>query len=173
MEQNKGKVIALCGKIASGKTYYANQIKESENAVVFSIDELTYYLFDNRKGENYIEITQRALNYFKEKSIEYTRKGINVILDIGLWTKKEREDISKFYTNNDVRFEIHYIDIDDKSWENNIYDRNKRIEDGNKGFDFYVTEGLKKKMYENWEEPTRDEVDLIYKVDRKGCSNND
>ncbi len=66
MEQNKGKVIALCGKIASGKTFYANQIKERENAIIFSINELTYYSFDNRKGENYIDITQRALNYFKE-----------------------------------------------------------------------------------------------------------
>ena len=29
-----GKVILICGKIASGKTYYANQIKEKKNAVI-------------------------------------------------------------------------------------------------------------------------------------------
>ena len=163
MEQNKGKVIALCGKIASGKTFYANQIKEREKAIIFSIDELTYYLFDNRKGESYIDITQRALNYFKEKSVD---QGINVILDIGLWSKKERKNISKYFKNKAIKFEIHYIKIDEKSWEENINERNKRIDDGNKGFDFYVTEGLKKKMFENWEEPTEDEVDVIHKVER-------
>ena len=62
---NKGKVIALCGKIASGKTFYANQIKENENAIVFSIDELTFYMFDNRRGEDYTDLTKRAINYFK------------------------------------------------------------------------------------------------------------
>ena len=127
MERNKGKVIALCGKIASGKTFYANQIKERENTIVFSIDELTYYLFDNRKGENYIEITQRALNYFKEKSVDIVNKGINVILDIGLWSKKERKNISEYFKNRDIKFEIHYIQVDNKSWEENINERNKRI----------------------------------------------
>lgn len=166
MEQNKGKEIALCGKIASGKTFYANQIKERENVIVFSIDELTYYIFDNRKGENYIDITQRALNYFKEKSVDIVNKGINVILDIGLWSKKERKNISEYFKNRDIKFEIHYIQIDDKSWEENINERNKRIDDGNKSFDFYVTEGLKKKMFENWEEPAEDEVDVIHKVER-------
>ena len=34
-----GKVIAICGKIASGKTYYANQIKEKENAIILNTDE--------------------------------------------------------------------------------------------------------------------------------------
>ena len=166
MEQNKGKVIALCGKIASGKTFYANQIKERENAIIFSIDELTYYSFDNRKGENYIDITQRALNYFKEKSVDIVNQGINVILDIGLWSKKERKNISEYFKDKAIKFEIHYIKIDEKSWKENINERNKRIDDGNKGFDFYVTEGLKKKMFENWEEPTEDEVDVIHKVER-------
>ena len=28
------KIIAICGKICCGKTYYANQIKEKEKAVI-------------------------------------------------------------------------------------------------------------------------------------------
>lgn len=41
------KIIAICGKICSGKSYYATQIKEQENAVILSIDEATYDLIDN------------------------------------------------------------------------------------------------------------------------------
>ncbi len=35
------KIIAICGKICCGKTYYANQIKEKEKAIILSCDELT------------------------------------------------------------------------------------------------------------------------------------
>ena len=35
------KIIVICGKICCGKSYYANQIKEKENAVILSCDELT------------------------------------------------------------------------------------------------------------------------------------
>ncbi len=45
------KVIALCGKICSGKTFYANKIKEGKNAVILSTDEVTFYLMDNEQGE--------------------------------------------------------------------------------------------------------------------------
>lgn len=32
--------------------------------------------------------------------------------------------------------------------------------------DFYLDEGLMKKLESKWEEPTEDEVDVIHKVDR-------
>ena len=164
---NKGKVIALCGKIASGKTYYANKIKEKENAIIFNIDELTFYLFDNRRGENYTDLSNRAIKYFEEKSIDIINKGINVILDIGLWSKKERNEIKEFYKDRNIQCEIHYIDIDDKSWEENIKNRNKRIDEGNKGQDFYVTDTLKEKVLSLWEEPSKDEVDVRYISEHK------
>jgi len=44
------KIIAICGKICCGKSYYAKQIKEKENAVILSIDEATYDLIDNEQG---------------------------------------------------------------------------------------------------------------------------
>ena len=36
------KIIAICGKICSGKTYYAQSLKDKENAVILSCDELTW-----------------------------------------------------------------------------------------------------------------------------------
>ena len=166
MKENKGKVIALCGKVACGKTYYSSKLKEKENAIIFSVDELTFYMFDNRKGENYTDLTNRAINYFKEKSIEIVDKGVNVILDIGLWSKKERKELSEFFKSKNVNLEIHYIDIDDKSWEENIIERNKRIDEGKRGFDFYISDGLRKKIKENWEEPDEKEIDVWYNFKR-------
>lgn len=162
--ENQGKVIALCGKIASGKTYYANQIKEKENAIILSVDELTFYLFDNREGENYIDLTKRAIDYFKAKSIELAKKGVNVILDIGLWKSQDRKELREFFENKGIKLEIHYIDIDDKLWEMNISKRNRRIEDGNKGMDFYVKDSLKALVLKLWEEPSKEEIDVHHIV---------
>ena len=80
------KIIAICGKICCGKTYYANQIKEKENAIILSCDELTNDLFDNDLGEKHDEITLRIWNYFKKKSVELVNIGCTVILDWGFWS---------------------------------------------------------------------------------------
>ena len=46
-----GKVIIVCGKICSGKSYYSNSIKDSLNAVIISPDEATYEVINNEQGE--------------------------------------------------------------------------------------------------------------------------
>ena len=70
------KIIAICGKICCGKTYYANQIKEKEKAVILSCDELTKDLFDNDLGEKHDEMALRIWSYFKKKSVELVNIGI-------------------------------------------------------------------------------------------------
>lgn len=43
------KVILICGKIASGKSFYAIKIKNKEKVIILNTDELTFALFDNEK----------------------------------------------------------------------------------------------------------------------------
>lgn len=52
------------------------------------------------------------------------------------------------------------------SGKRNIAERNQRVQDGNGGSDFYLDEGLLKKLESKWEEPTEEEYDVIYKVYR-------
>ena len=163
----KGKIIAICGKIASGKTYYANTIKEKENAVVLNTDELTYAIFDNEQGEKYTELANRTNEYLLKKAVEIAKAGCNVILDWGFWKRHDRKNITDFFESNNINIEWHYIDIDDLSWEENIKERNKKIDEGLNITDFYVTDGLKKKIIENWETPTKDEIDVWYSFERK------
>ena len=137
------KVILVCGKICSGKSYYSKLIKDSFNAVIISPDEATYELINNEQGEFY--------NIFSER---------------GLWTKKDREKTVKYYKDKHIDCEIHYVSVDDETWKKNIAERNKRVEAGNGGSDFYLDEGLMKKLESFWEEPTEDEIDVLYKVKR-------
>lgn len=161
------KVILVCGKICSGKSYYSNLIKDSLNAVIISPDEATYELINNEQGEFYNVFSEKINNYLTKKVGEIAVAGANVIFERGLWTKEEREKIVKYYKDNNIECEIHYVYVDDETWKQNIEERNKRIEEGNGGSDFYLDEGLMKKLKSMWEEPTAAEVDVIYKVNRK------
>ena len=161
-----GKVIIVCGKICSGKSYYSKLIKESLNAVIISPDEATYELINNEQGEFYNAFSERLNKYLTKKVGEIAQAGANVIFERGLWTKKDRESIKEYYYNNGIECEIHYISVDDETWRKNIDERNKRIENGNGGSDFYLDEGLLKKLESKWEEPSKDEVDVWHIVQR-------
>ena len=52
------KIIALCGKICSGKTFYANKIKERGNAVILSTDCSIYKIKEQAKiFETFVVVT--------------------------------------------------------------------------------------------------------------------
>jgi len=161
------KIIAICGKICSGKTYYANQLKEKEKAVVLSCDELTYELFDNNLGDKHDQMTLRICSYFKKKAVELVNIGCNVILDWGFWGLENRRSLIEFCRSQDVHCEWHYIDVNDQTWNKNIEERNCRILNGKGGSDYYLDEGLMGKLLSMWETPSKDEMDVWYTLERK------
>lgn len=162
-----GKVILVCGKICSGKSYYSESIKESLNAVIVSPDEATYELINNEQGEFYNIFSERLIKYLNKKVGEIAKAGANVVFERGLWSKKDRQDIKQYYKNMGVDCEIHYVYVDDKTWKQNIAERNQRVLDGNGGSNFYLDEGLMNKLESKWQEPSKDEYDFIYRVNRK------
>ena len=157
------KLLCICGKIGCGKTYYANRLKEQEHAVILSTDEVTYDLTNNQQGEGYDEFARRVNLYLRKKAVEIVNAGCTVILDWGFWTKENRIEIKTYGENNGVLVEMHYIDIDDKTWYENIEKRNNEVISGNGGSSFYVDEGLLNKVSSLFEIPEKDEIDIWYK----------
>ena len=90
------KVIAICGKICSGKSYYAKELKEKEKAVILSCDELCRGLFDEDLGEKHDETVSRIQRYLRKKAIELVSVGCNVILDWGFWSAESRISLTAF-----------------------------------------------------------------------------
>lgn len=154
------KVIAICGKICSGKSYYAKQIKGKENAVILSTDEATYDLIDNKQGEFYNEFAQRVNKYLMKKAAQIVNAGCNVILDWGFWTKEDRKAVTKYFNQFGIDVEWHYVDIETSRWQQLIDERNTKIQNGNSSSDFYVDEGLLNKLLLKFEEPSREEMDI-------------
>lgn len=161
-----GKVILICGKICSGKSFYADQIKESENAVILSTDEVTYDLTDNAQGEGYDEFAKRVNSYLMKKAAEFATVGCNVILDWGFWTRNDRQRVTEYFKYRHIDIEWHYMDISDETWHRNIAQRNKKVLAGEGGSDFYVDEGLLNKVSSIFEVPSKSEIDIWHRSNR-------
>ena len=140
------KVYLICGKICSGKSYYSKKLKEEVNAVILSPDEATYDLINNEQGEFYNIFCERLLKYMNKKCVEIVNAGANVIYERGLWSKEERQKVREYFKENNIETELHYIHVSDENWKKQIEERNKRVESGKGGADFYLDEGLMKKL---------------------------
>ena len=101
-----GKVIIICGKICSGKSYYAKQLKDELNAVIISPDEATYELINNEQGEFYDIFSKKLNKYLTKKVGEIAKAGANVIFERGLWSAKDRKEIRDYYNENNVECEF-------------------------------------------------------------------
>ena len=160
------KVITVCGKICSGKSYYSKQLKLRENAVILSCDELTDVLFDNNLGDKHDEMSKRIWKYLLQKAEDIIMTNTNVILDWGFWSKNDRNYIDEYFTSKGIGCEWHYVNINDVSWQKNIDERNKRVVAGVGGSDYYLDEGLMKKLLSKWEEPQKEEIDVWFDLKR-------
>ena len=160
------KVIAICGKICSGKSYYSKELKDKENAVILSCDELTDILFNNNLGDKHDEMSKRIWEYLLKKAEDIIKTGTNVILDWGFWSKSDRIYIKEYFYSKDIKCELHYINIDDKSWQKNIDERNQIVLSGNGGSDYYLDEGLMKKLLSKWDVPSKEEIDVWLNLKR-------
>ena len=151
------KVIALCGKICSGKSTYAEKIRRDNNAVVLNPDTILLTLFDENLGDRHEDIFEKVRIYLYQMAENIINTGTNVILDFGLWTYKERRDIRLFFTKRDINIEIHYVNTPLKIIESNIKKRN-RIRNG---VNYYIDDSILNKCLSLFEEPDNSETDLV------------
>lgn len=157
------KVILICGKICSGKTYYCNNLIKENNAIILSSDELISDLFHPNENDYHDMIVKRVHNFLTKKAIEIIKAGTNVILDWGFWTKQNREEVTKLFASENIYVEWYFIDVSDEHWKRNINLRNKAVEAG-KTHDYYIDEGLLNKVNSLFEPPAKDEIDVWYKA---------
>lgn len=153
------KVIMTCGKICSGKSTYSEKLRIKYNAVILSVDEITLALFGQNAGEKHDDYVERAEKYLFDKSLDIIGVGVNVVLDWGFWTKKERDDAKQFYRSKGVACEFHFIDISDEEWHMRVEKRNKDIAAG-KADAYYVDDDLLAKADSIFERPGKEEIDV-------------
>lgn len=159
------KVILICGKICSGKSFYAERLRKEHGAVMLSVDEITLSLFGQHIGEKHDEICGRTQKYLFEKSLEIVEVGTDVILDWGFWQREDRDHAREFYKSRGVPCEFHYVDISDGAWKKNLAERNAAVSAG-KTAAYFVDDNLAAKFERMFEVPDKSEIDVWYENKR-------
>jgi len=158
--------ILVCGKLCSGKSTYTRQLRKERGAVVLSCDELVLSILGNDLGDRHDEILLRVKEYLYTKAAEILDAGVGVILEWGFWKKAERDYAKRFFSAKGYACELHYIDVTDEQWTANIENRNRAVAEGT-ARDYFVDEGLLKKLEGLFEIPDPDEVDTVVCIGEK------
>jgi len=150
----------IVGNTGSGKTTYANNLKEKTKGIIFSIDKWNKTLFlPDKKPEDglewFLKRIERADTLISNLILQLESTQTNSILDLGLSKFEHREKFRKFANENNIEIKIHFLDITKDTRLKRISKRN--IEKG-ETFEFEVTQENFEFM-ENWfERPSEMEL---------------
>jgi len=154
-----GKVILVCGKMGSGKTTYANKLAGALNAMVIAHDDIMLGLFG---GELYENDRKRFFRYHgwvdaytKHITGAAALSGATVIFANGFWSRAERDELRKHYSDMGVDCVLHYIDTTETQRYRNILKRNEDIRNGEPGYILIDDEDIN----HFFETPDDDEID--------------
>lgn len=155
------KVYLICGKICSGKTTYAESFCKENNAILLSVDEIMLSLFDQCCGpELHMEYDRKIKGYLFDKSLEILEKGSDVILDWGFWTKEERDYAKNFYKSRNIDCELHYVEVSDETWEQQLNKRNNEVLE-NKAKAYYMEHSRALEFASKFRKPDNNEIDIF------------
>lgn len=151
------KVILLCGRIAAGKSHYAEQLKE-KGAVVLSCDHVMLTLFDGCLGEKHDEIVLATQRYFCSIAPQIFRLGADVVLDYGHWSRALRDEMRALCTGAGLPVELHYLTTDEETRKARLKRRN--AENATKpGRQYIIDEALLERLDGKFEPPEAWEID--------------
>ena len=153
------KVIALCGKISCGKSYYARTLRRERRAAVLSMDEVMLALFPLYLGDQHEEIAARVRALLLSKAAELLESDVDVILDDGFWTRAGRDRLRAFCAEHGAACEFHYIDTDEATRRERVARRNRAVEAGEERA-YPVDDNLWEKCEDIFEPPAPDEADV-------------
>ncbi len=150
------KVIVLCGKVGSGKTTYAKKLEADIGAVTLSVDEWMLGIHGRDiPCSNHQEMVERVKKCLYKEADKFLSKGVNVILDFGFWTRKERGAVKERFGSYDVL--IHYLKADEELLYRRLEVRNSSAEDAT----YKIERETHERLNARFEEPVEEDVVTI------------
>ena len=144
----------MVGLPCSGKTTLAKKLEQDLGAVRFTPDAWQLQLFgqdaehpDHDERHSKIEALQWQL------ARQLLTKNIDVILDFGLWTRLERDNLKTKAAALGVRTKLHYLDVPLEVLFDRLGKRNKHL--GTESF--YIPRDMFKQWLPLFEPPDDDE----------------
>lgn len=161
------KVKLICGKIGSGKSWYAQRLKAASGGLLLSCDELVFALSLEDMGAGHEALIGKIKAYLYQKAAEAVSCGVDAILDFGFWSRTERTQVSAYFRQRGIPAEWHYVAVSDEDWRRNIEERNALVL-SRKAAAYFIDDGLFGKGLAAFEEPLPGDMDVWFENRRTG-----
>lgn len=150
----------IVGNTGSGKTTYATQLKNNNNAVLFSIDTWNNTLFipDKQPTDGldwFLERIERSEAIMMGLIEQLEHSKTDSILDLGLSKFEHREKFRAFANANGYEVTLHFLDIPKQTRLERVMQRNTEQGDT---FEFEVTHDDFEFMETWFEAPNKTEM---------------
>ena len=147
----------ICGKIGSGKSWFAKGLSRQSRAVILNCDEIMTLFPPLDGNEAFSQVSAKVKEFLHGKAEEIIRCGTDVILDWGFWKKEERASVTQRYEAQGISVFWYYLNPPQDEWLSNIQTRNAHPGP----HDYYVDEGLLSKCQAAFEAPEGPEIQAL------------
>jgi predicted kinase len=110
VKQTPPTLYVMVGLPASGKTTRAKQIEEERQALRLTPDQWMIPLFGHHNAEGKRDVLEGRFVWLALRTL---RKGIDVVLDFGVWGKDERTALRVLAADAGASCEIVYLEINE------------------------------------------------------------
>lgn len=105
---NEARLLLTCGLPGSGKTTLARRLAEDRGAVRLTKDDWIFAIGSSPFDE---PTRRRVEGELGRLAREILRLGVSVVLDFGLWSKVERDELRGEARELGVGVELHFLDV--------------------------------------------------------------
>jgi predicted kinase len=129
-----GKLIFMCGKMASGKSTLARELAAQENAVLLVQDELLNHLFPGEITDisEFVKYSSRLKNALGPHICALLSKGISVVLDFPANTRAQRAWFRELFKRANAEHQLHYVDASDALCKRQLKGRSEDLPAGSR-----------------------------------------
>ena len=138
-----------CGLPCAGKTTLAKQIERDTGALRLTTDEwLTNIFGEGAPMEVANKVREELEAALLDLAIEVLSRGVDVVLDFGVWAREERETFRARAAAVGARSELHYLEVPLEELVRRLHERNADLPPGT----FRITEEQLRE-YATWLQP--------------------
>ena len=124
--KHKPTVYLVCGQIGSGKTTFAKKLEKETDAIRFTPDEWLVRLYNELPPSNeFDKYYYRCCDMAWNVAVEILKRGLSVILDFGLWKKKERDSYKKKISDLGAKYKLYYLSTEENIIKQRLKQRNE------------------------------------------------
>ena len=121
----KPTVYVLCGFIGAGKTTFAKKLEETTGAVRITKDEWLIRLIGNDPTiDGYEGFDHRICELSRDVAFQLAEKGIDVIIDEGVWAKEQRDKLRRRIEDIGAQAVLYFLDTPIETMRERVARRN-------------------------------------------------